>query len=86
MNGERMVTILTPPQLIGDQASSYSLLALGTVLLLLLLALRELAASAEGGWHGLARSLNVAIIPLLMVFFVSISVVIAHFVSSLPSP
>jgi putative effector of murein hydrolase LrgA (UPF0299 family) len=80
MSGSRMITILTPAQIAQNPTTALSLAVAGAVLLLLLLALREVAANAgKDGWRRLANSLNIAIVPLLMTFVMAIAVVIGNY-------
>jgi hypothetical protein len=78
MNGSRMITILTPAQIAQDPTLVSSLVIVGVVLLLVLLALRELAANSDEGWPGLAASLNIAIVPLMMSFVVAMAVAVGN--------
>jgi hypothetical protein len=51
---------------------SPSLSTVAISLLLVFLVLKELASTLEGGWQVFGRSLNIAIVPLLITFFATI--------------
>jgi uncharacterized membrane protein len=68
-----MVSIL-PVDTNWDAAVSFALMVLSIVLLVVLLVVKELALSRGKQWQVLGQMLNVAIVPLLITFSVTILV------------
>jgi hypothetical protein len=68
-----MVSIL-PVDTSWDAAVSFGLMVLSLVLVVLLLVVKELAASRGKNWKALGQLLNVAIVPLLLALSVTVLV------------
>jgi uncharacterized membrane protein YczE len=68
-----MISIL-PVDTGWDAAVSFGLMVFSIVLLVLLLVVKELALARGKEWRALGQMLNVAIVPLLITFSVTILV------------
>ena len=68
-----MVSTLTSLHLDLDPVLSAALAVLAIVLLIVLLVIKELVSTLEGRWRLLGRYLNVAILPLLVTFGVTVA-------------
>jgi hypothetical protein len=68
----------------GGSTMSTPLVIGGVVLLVGLLALRELTSSLGGDWRRFTRYLNLAILPLLIAFAITITMILTTFVSFPP--
>jgi len=66
-----MISIL-PVSTTWDAVVSFVLMVLSIVLLVVLLVAKELALARGKGWRTLGQILNVAIVPLLITFSVTI--------------
>ena len=72
-----MVSTLTSLHLDLDPVLSAALAVLAIVLLIVLLVIKELVSTKEGRWRLFGRYLNVAILPLLVVFCITVMLRIA---------
>jgi hypothetical protein len=57
-----------------DAAASFTLMVLSIILLVLLLVVKELALARGRQWKAFGRMLNVAIVPLVITFAVTVLV------------
>jgi hypothetical protein len=67
-----MVSTITLFEMTLDTALSASLGTISTLLLITLLVLKELASTLEDRWQAFGRFLNIAIVPLLITFFITV--------------
>jgi ABC-type uncharacterized transport system involved in gliding motility auxiliary subunit len=72
-----MVSIITPFEMALDVPVSASLSVMAILLLIILMVLKELASTSERRWQALGRFLNIAIVPLLITFFITVTTRIA---------
>jgi hypothetical protein len=75
--GSGMITTVSSFHLNLDPALYASLGAIAVLILIALLALKELVSTLEGRWQTLARYLNVPIVPLLVTFCVTVGIKIS---------
>jgi hypothetical protein len=77
-----MISILTSAQLNLDPALAASLGSIAVLVLIALLMLKELASTAEGEWQAFGRFLNVAILPLLVAFCITVALRVVDVLNS----